>query len=366
MTTTRQNIVVTGGAGFLGLYLVRRLIENGHHVVVLDSLATSSPTAERQLFNMGAVLIRADVTQPMPLDRIKASLLSGPHGHTVDAVAHLACPASPVDYWKRPVWTMRTCSEGTWRTLDMAQHLGSPNVRFLLASTSEVYGDPGVEAPEALPEGYHGDVAILGERSMYDEGKRFAETLTMEMGIELQLDVRIARIFNTYGPGMRHNDGRMAPGFVLAALRGEAMPIHGDGQQRRTMTYVDDTIDGLAQLLMRPAHEVPTFRVAPSKRTVPVFNICGTREHSVEEVAHEVWHAVRAGPRPGLQEVPQLAHQEHPSPHDPKRRLGDTTRLRSMGWAPRVSLQEGLIRLATWAAQDPEWMLAAETREFVW
>lgn len=366
MTTARKNIVVTGGAGFLGLHLVRALVALGHHVIVIDSLATSAPSAERELFDLNVPLLRADLSEHMPRLQLSNLLLKTEHGHAIDAVAHLACPASPVDYWARPLWTMLTCSEGTRRVLELCRDLGHKETTFLLASTSEVYGDPGVEAPRAIPETYHGDVAVLGERACYDEGKRFAEALTMEFGLAHQLDVRIARIHNTYGPGMRPGDGRMLPAFLLAALRGEPLPVHGAGSQSRTLTHVADTTAALVQLLLTPPGEVPTMRVAPSTREVRVFNVCAEQETSVSEVAHEVWRAVREGPRPKLPELARLAHQENPSPHDPKRRLGDTTRLRSIGWAPTVSLRAGLADLAAWAAQEPDWMLAATTSEFVW
>ena len=224
--------VVTGGAGFVGSHLCDRLLREGWRVVCVDSFLTGDEENLQQARNDPAFeLIRADITEELPVD--------GP----ADAVLHLASPASPVDYARYPIETLRVGAVGTGRALDLAERLDAV---FLLTSTSEVYGDPLVH-PQ--PESYWGNVNPVGPRSCYDEAKRYAEALTMAHHRVHGLQVRIARIFNTYGSRLRSGDGRAVPTFVNQALRGEPITVHGDGSQTRSLCYVDDLVDGLWRLL---------------------------------------------------------------------------------------------------------------------
>jgi UDP-glucuronate decarboxylase len=229
-----RRVLVTGGAGFIGSHLCLRLTETGHRVVCLDNFHTASEANLAPLSgNPRFSLVRQDVEQPLALD--------------VDAIYNLACPASPVHYQHDPVRTIRTCVLGAINVLDLAYRLKVPVVQ---ASTSEVYGDPHVH-PQT--EGYWGNVNPIGIRSCYDEGKRAAETLFADYRRQYGVDSKLARIFNTYGPNMRPDDGRVVSNFIVQALRGHDLTMFGDGEQTRSFCYVDDLVDGLMRLMATPA-----------------------------------------------------------------------------------------------------------------
>ncbi len=295
--------VVSGGAGFLGSHLSDLLIEKGWKVLCLDNFATGREENVAHLAgNPQFELVRHDVTQPITVEG------------SVDAVLHFACPASPVDYLRLPIETLEVGSLGTRNMLELAQ---AKEARFLLASTSECYGDPEV-SPQ--PETYWGHVNPIGPRSVYDEAKRFSEALTMAYHRARGLNTRIVRIFNTYGPRMRLNDGRVLPNFVYQALTGQALTVYGDGKQTRSFCYVSDLIDGIYRLLESDHHD-------------PV-NIGNPREMTILEFAEMVLKytdsktAIRFEPLPA---------------DDPKRRCPDITKARRLlGWEPRVTLEEGL------------------------
>ena len=293
--------LVAGGAGFLGSHLVDALLEAGGEVVVLDNFATGHqgnlPRSPR------LVVTTAEVTAAEPGD--------------YDRVYHLASPASPDAYGRMPIATLIANAEGTRRLLEIA--LGA-RARFLLASTSEVYGDP-LEHPQR--ETYWGNVDPIGPRSQYDEGKRYAEALTVAFVREHQLDARIVRIFNSYGPRMSPDDGRMPAAFVVAAIENRPIPVHGDGQQTRSLCYVDDTVAGLVAAMERG-------------RAGEVYNIGRADEVTVRDFAEIVRTA--AGSRSEIALVPGR-------PQDIQRRRPDCTKAeRELGWRPEVTLADGIAR----------------------
>jgi dTDP-glucose 4,6-dehydratase len=302
-------IVVAGGAGFLGSHVCERLVGRGDEVVCLDDLSTGKKENLAGLENAaGFTLVVADVSQEVPVE--------GP----VDAIFNLASPASPVAYLARPLETLAAGSEGTRRLLDLAQRSGA---RLVLASTSEVYGDPEVH-PQ--PEGYRGNVDPVGPRSVYDEAKRFAESLTMAAHRAHRVDVGIARIFNTYGPRLSPGDGRVVSNFCVQALRGEPLTVYGNGTQTRSLCYVDDQVDGLLALLDAPV-------------TGPV-NIGNPDERTVGELAATVLSLT--GSRSTVEHRPLPAD-------DPRRRCPDIALARrALGWEPKVPLDEGLARTVSW------------------
>jgi len=245
----RRRILVTGGAGFLGSHLCERLLELGNEVVCLDNFFTSQRRNVEHLFdNHRFELLRHDVTDPLIVE--------------VDEIYHLACPASPVHYQRNPVRTIRTAVHGTLNMLDMAREVGA---RMMIASTSEVYGDP-KEHPQK--EGYWGHVNPIGPRACYDEGKRCAEALTVSYARQYGVQARIARIFNTYGPRMHENDGRVVSNFVLQSLRGQPITIYGDGSQTRSFCYATDLIEGFIKLLATETDPGPVNLGNPSERTI--------------------------------------------------------------------------------------------------
>jgi UDP-glucuronate decarboxylase len=250
-------IVVTGGSGFIGSHLCRRLLDRGHEVLAVDNFCSSSrinlfPLVGEPRFE----LIRHDVTIPLHVE--------------ADQIYHLACPASPVHYQRDPVQTTKTCVVGSVNMLGLAKRLNAP---ILLTSTSEVYGDPAVH-PQ--PESYRGNVNPIGPRSCYDEGKRCAETLFFDYHRQHNLRIKVARLFNTYGPGMLPDDGRVVSSFIVQALRGDPITLFGDGSQTRSFCYVDDTVDGLIRLMN-----------SPEGVTGPV-NIGNPGEFTVAELAEKV------------------------------------------------------------------------------
>jgi dTDP-glucose 4,6-dehydratase len=300
-----MRIVVTGAAGFLGSHLVDRLLAQGHEVVGVDSLITGNAENLKHLeSNHNFRFIRTDVTQYIHVQ--------GP----VERVFHFASPASPLDFPRYPVHILKVGALGTLNALGLSK---AKNARMLLASTSEIYGDPQVHPQN---ESYWGNVNPIGERSMYDEAKRFAEALTMSYHRQNQVETRIVRIFNTYGPRMRLDDGRVLPNFVRSALRNEPLTIYGDGSQTRSFCYVDDLLAGI-QALMESSAEEPV-------------NIGNPDEITVTEFAKEIIELTNSKSTIVLKPLPK---------DDPHRRRPDITRARSvLGWEPKVHRHEGLQR----------------------
>jgi len=307
--------VVTGGAGFLGSHLCDYLLGQGHEVICIDNLITGNTDNIAHLFgNEKFSFVKHDVTNDM--------FIKG----QIDHVLHFASPASPVDYLKFPIQTLKVGSLGTHKTLGLAKHKGA---RFLLASTSEIYGDPLVH-PQS--EDYWGNVNPIGYRGVYDEAKRFAEAMTMAYHRYHRLDTRIVRIFNTYGPRMRMNDGRALPNFIGQALRGEQITVYGNGCQTRSFCYVSDLVRGIYKLLM-------------SAEVMPV-NIGNPDEITVHEAALEVLQLSRGlGVAKAAQSDVVLVPMPDKNADDPKVRKPDITRARTiLGWSPEVDRKEGFAR----------------------
>ena len=299
-----KRFVVTGAAGFIGSHMVDRLVEQGVEVVGFDDLSSGSLENVAHLGDRPEFELRiVDVCDGIDVE--------GP----VDAVLHLASPASPVDYLAHPIETLRVGSEGTRSALELSL---AKSARFFLSSTSEVYGDPLVH-PQ--PETYWGNVNPIGVRSVYDEAKRFSEALTFAYSRTYGLDVRVARIFNTYGPRMRHDDGRVVSNFINQALRGEDITIYGDGTQTRSFCFVADEVEGLLSLIDSDA-------VGP-------VNIGNDAEINMLTLAQAVIELTGSDSA--------LLHKMLPE-DDPKQRRPDLTRARSeLGWNPQVSLRDGLL-----------------------
>ena len=301
----QKRILVTGGAGFLGSHLCERLLGEGHDVLCVDNLFTGSRRNIAHLFdNAGFEFIRHDITFPLYVE--------------VDEIYNLACPASPIHYQHDPVQTTKTSVHGSINMLGLAKRLG---VKILQASTSEVYGDPAVH-PQT--EDYWGHVNPIGPRSCYDEGKRCAETLFFDYHRQLGLSIKVARIFNTYGPRMHPNDGRVVSNFIVQSLQGKPITLFGDGSQTRSFCFVDDTIEGLIRLMN-----------TPDEVTGPV-NIGNPIEISVEKLAEIVREKTGAKLDFERRELPA---------DDPRQRQPDIGRARELlKWEPRVPLEQGLDR----------------------
>ena len=295
--------MVTGGAGFLGSHLCDRLIKEGHEVICMDNLITGdTDNIAHLLGNPKFKFIKHDVTEYI--------FIEGP----IDNILHFASPASPIDYLELPIQTLKVGSLGTHKALGLAKE---KQARFLLASTSEVYGDPLIH-PQ--PENYYGNVNPIGPRGVYDEAKRFAEALTMAYHRYHGVATRIVRIFNTYGPRMRLNDGRVVPTFLYQALKGEDLTIFGDGSQTRSFCYVSDLIEGICRLLFSAINE-------------PV-NIGNPHEMTIIEFARKIDALAGGNGNIVFKPLPQ---------DDPKVRQPDITRARELlGWAPAVQLDEGI------------------------
>jgi UDP-glucuronate decarboxylase len=306
-----MRVLVTGGAGFLGSHLCDRLIRDGHEVLCLDNFFTGRRENVMHLLDHHSFeLVRHDVTEPILLE--------------VDQIYNLACPASPVHYQYNPVKTVKTNVMGTINMLGLAKRV---RARILQASTSEVYGDPEVH-PQ--PESYWGNVNPIGIRSCYDEGKRLAETLMMDYHRQNHVDTRIVRIFNTYGPRMLENDGRVISNFIVQAMRGEELTIYGDGTQTRSFCYVDDLIEGMVRLMNVEAESRSSFDVHD-----PV-NIGNANEFTMRELADEVGRATGV--------AVQVRYCPLPA-DDPQQRRPDLTRAKGLlEWSPTVQLAEGLNR----------------------
>jgi len=296
-----KRILVAGGAGFIGSHLCRRLLEEGNDVICVDNLVTGRRENIKELMgDSGFEFKRHDVIEPLLVE--------------VDQVYHLASPASPIHYQSNGIKTLKTNFLGTYNLLGVAKRVGA---RFLLASTSEVYGDPDVH-PQT--ESYWGNCNPIGERSMYDEGKRVAEALAMQYHRQNDVRVRIVRIFNTYGPLMCPDDGRVVSNFIVQALRGEPLTVFGDGSQTRSFCYVSDLVDGL-------------IRMMNSDLTGPV-NLGNPCERTVLEIARLVRQMIGCESEIEFRPLPS---------DDPRRRKPDITLARQhLGWEPKISLEEGL------------------------
>jgi len=299
----RRSVLVTGGAGFLGSHLCDRLLAAGHDVICLDNFFTGTKrNIEHLLGQPRFELLRHDVTFPLYVE--------------VDEIYNLACPASPIHYQHDPVQTTKTSVHGAINMLGLAKRL---RCRILQASTSEVYGDPSVHPQR---EDYWGNVNPIGPRSCYDEGKRCAETLFFDYFRQHRLDIKVARIFNTYGPRMHPNDGRVVSNFIVQALRGEPITLYGDGKQTRSFCYVDDLIDGLIRLMG-----------SDSGFTGPV-NLGSEGEFTIRHLAETIVAMVGSPSRIEFRSLPQ---------DDPKQRRPDIGLAREqLGWQPRVPLESGL------------------------
>jgi len=299
-----MRILVTGGAGFIGSHLCERLLENEDEVLCLDNFFTGRrANIFKLLDNHRFELIRHDVIEPILLE--------------VDQIYNLACPASPVHYQYNPVKTVKTSVMGMINMLGMAKRV---RARILQASTSEVYGDP-LEHPQ--PEEYWGNVNPIGLRSCYDEGKRIAETLMMDYHRQNHVDTRIARIFNTYGPRMLENDGRVVSNFIVQALRGEPLTLYGDGAQTRSFCYVDDLVEGLMRLMNSDDFHEPV-------------NLGNPVEFTIKELANEVIRICSSNSDVKYLPLPQ---------DDPKQRKPNIARAQTiLGWNPTIQLNEGLTK----------------------
>ena len=293
--------LVTGGAGFVGSHLIDRLMAKGEEVICLDNYFTGRKDNIRHwISHPNFELIRHDVTEPIRLE--------------VDRIWHLACPASPVHYQFNPIKTAKTSFLGTYNMLGLARRVGA---RLLLASTSEVYGDPEVH-PQ--PESYRGCVNTIGIRSCYDEGKRIAETLCFDYKRMHDVEIRVVRIFNTYGPRMLEDDGRVVSNFIVQALRGEPLTLYGDGMQTRSFCYVDDLVEGFLRLMEGP-HTGP-------------MNIGNPGEFTIKQLAE----LVRDRINPNIELVYRPLPQDDPLQRQPVIDLAREV----LGWEPQISLQQGL------------------------
>lgn len=314
VTSVPLRVLVTGGAGFIGSHLCEALLLAGHEVVCLDNFATGLRENVAHLGQSRFKLTVHDVVEPFDVE--------------VDQVFHLACPASPAHYQVDPIRTIRTCVDGTRNALECARAAGA---RILIASTSEVYGDPDVH-PQV--ESYRGNVNSFGLRACYNEGKRCAEALAFAYAQQHCVDVRTARIFNTYGPRMRPDDGRVISSFIAHALRGEPLVVHGSGQQTRSFCYVDDLVDGLVRLMNV---DEPAFDRGP-------VNLGNPEEVSIKALARAV--AELCGATTAVEHCDPVAD-------DPRRRCPDIERARRLlGWEPRIPLQDGLVRTITAARRQ--------------
>ncbi len=308
-----MRVLITGGAGFLGSHLCDYFLSNGHDVLAMDNLLTGSTANIEHLAGQdGFLFIKHDVTNYIYVE-----------GH-LDAVLHFASPASPIDYLELPIPTLKVGALGTHKALGLAK---AKNARFLLASTSEVYGDPLIHPQE---EDYWGNVNPIGPRGVYDEAKRFAEAMTMAYHRYHGVDTRIVRIFNTFGSRMRLNDGRVVPNFIAQALRGEPLTVFGDGSQTRSFCYVSDTVEGIYRLLM-------------SDETDPV-NIGNPREMTIIQFARKIIELTSSSSQITFVQPKDVRIKD-----DPKVRQPDISKARRvLDWQPQVSLEEGLQKTIEW------------------
>jgi nucleoside-diphosphate-sugar epimerase len=308
-------VLVAGGAGFVGSHLCARLLADGHAVICVDNLLTGSERNIAPLLGRpGFEFHCRDVTVPCPFK--------------ADAIFHLASPASPLGYWEHPFETIRVNTEGTFALLEAAQASGA---RFLFTSTSEIYGDPLVH-PQ--PEDYNGNVSPTGPRACYDESKRLGETITIEYHRRHGTDARIVRVFNTYGPHSQLDDGRMVPNFIVRALSGQPLTVHGTGEQTRSICYVDDLVEGLVRAMFHPG------------TAGAVFNLGNPEERTVLEWAQLI--ARLAGSEAGIVFESRRAD-------DPERRRPDIRKAqKALGWSPVIDPEEGLRRTIAWFRLEME------------
>ena len=301
---TKPRVVITGAAGFIGSHLAETLLDRDYSIIGIDNLLTGDTSNISHLANRDFAFIKHDVTNYIYID--------GP----VDFVLHWASPASPIDYLELPIPTLKVGALGTHKALGLAK---AKSARFVIASTSEVYGDP-LEHPQQ--ETYWGNVNPVGPRGVYDEAKRFAEAMTMAYHRYHGLDTKIVRIFNTYGPRMRLNDGRAVPAFMSQALRHEDVTVFGDGSQTRSFTYITDLVDGIIKLMLSPENE-------------PI-NIGNPHEMTIKQIAETI--IARTGSKS------RIIYKPLPT-DDPKQRRPDITRARTLlKWEPKVGLEEGLVK----------------------
>ncbi len=299
--------LVTGGSGFLGSHLSKKLIDKDEEVICIDNFFTGTKkNLESIIHHPNFELIRHDVTEPLRIE--------------VDRIWHLACPASPVHYQFNPIKTTKTSFMGTYNMLGLAKRVGA---RFLLASTSEIYGDP-EEHPQT--ELYNGSVNPIGIRSCYDEGKRIAETLCSDYNRVHGVDIRIMRIFNTYGPNMRFDDGRVVSNFIIQALKNEKITLYGMGEQTRSFCYVDDLIEGMI-LLMESNYQKP-------------INIGNPNEFSIKQLGNIIREIINPNLEFTYKDLPQ---------DDPKQRKPSISLAKEiLNWEPKIELREGLLKTIEW------------------
>lgn len=303
-----MKILVTGGAGFIGSNLCEQLVAKGYTVTCMDNLVTGT---EENIEDLGVQFVKHDISKPFDFK--------------CDLIFDMACPASPIDYQTVPLETLEVCSFGVRNVLENAKKYGA---RVVHASTSEIYGDP-LEHPQK--ESYFGNVNTLGPRSCYDEGKRFAESLCLNYNQKYGVPVVMARIFNTYGPKMRKNDGRVVPNFITQALEGKPLTIYGKGTQTRSFCYVDDLVRGLIQM-------------GSSSISFDVFNLGNPSEHTMLELAKKIISLAGSKSEFTFKDLPQ---------DDPKKRKPDISRVtKAFGWKPTVSLDEGLSKTIQWFKEE--------------
>ena len=308
-----MNIVITGGSGFVGSYLCEKLINDGHEIIVVDNLLTgSTENINHLMHNENFSFIEHDVQNHIEIE------------NKVDYVLHFASAASPKAYTEHPVNTLKAGSVGTINTLGLAK---KHDAEYLLASTSEVYGDPLI-SPQT--EEYWGNVNPNGERSMYDEAKRFAEAAVATYSRSYDLKTKIVRIFNTYGPRMQLNDGRVVTNFIVQALKNENITIYGDGSQTRSFSYVEDTVAGIISLMNSTEYDV--------------FNIGNPNEMTVGQLAEKIIELTDS--------TSEIKYLELPN-DDPKQRKPDITKAKTkLNWEPKVNLEEGLTKTITWVQEQ--------------
>lgn len=314
-----MKVIVTGGAGFIGSHLCARLLNEGHSVLCVDNLITgSTQNIAPLLSHPNFRFLQQDVTQPFSFES--------------EAIFHLASPASPVGYMEHPIETIMVNSLGTYQMLEQAR---KQNAMFLMASTSEIYGDPMVHPQR---EDYWGNVNSIGPRACYDESKRLSETLTIEFYRHYQVNVRIVRIFNTYGPHSQIDDGRMIPNFITQALKNETLTIYGDGSKTRSICYVSDLVEGLLLAMFRPY------------TAGEVFNLGNPEEHTILEFAQMIIRLCNASSNMVFQDS---------RIDDPERRRPDITKAREvLGWDLKVSMEDGLRRTIEWFSSTGSYLPA--------